>query len=401
MAEGSEVKVVPKPQMSMEFLTGDDGYYVKKRNPLFEAVVRTGKNPEAPEIKESLTYHARKIPGPRFRSWLAFFRDVAKENHGSSEGGLMLLYQPVTKEWQAFPPKQNLNSAHVDFGAVTETLLKFRERFGKEWILAGTAHSHPGEAFASSTDEDDEKKMDGVHIIVPDFGRRDTGFVAHVCASTSRFVVKKIEMLIDIKAEGCEEYPKEEWLKQIKFGNGERYHRGTEYVGLGGYGEYGRYGNYYGYGGSWVARDYTLDVEGKKINLVSKKYESLDVKHALKLLGFEKNERAFIMKTFTEDVTEMTIVFDYLRDAVKYVATVRGSLVESEKDDLVEKCKLALGAVFDLMKGFSERRIKDGPVPEADLADDPEEEEEESDNEVKSTPGPTEETRESSPPAFE
>lgn len=411
----------PKPQVTaMTFMNGEDGYYLKKRNALFEAVVKVSKNPEAPEIKESLTYHARKIPGPRFRSWLSFTKDVAAKNSGGSEAGLILLYNTATKEWQAMPPKQDLNMAHVDFGGVTEALIAFREKHGKNWVVGGTLHSHPGGAFASSTDEEDEKKMDGVHIIVPDFGKHESGIVAHVTASGSRFVVRKIDMLIDLKAEGVEEYPKDEWLKQVTFGNGNRYHR-QDHDYSGRYGDYygGHYGRGYHWSDSWDKENIdailsvtTTDINGKeskdkKINVLSKNFDSLENLKALKVLGFSKKQRKFVNGKYEEDIRDMTIVFDYVRDVIKYITDVRGTLIISEKEAAVEKCLLALDGVMDCIKCFTERRIKNaGDMPEeveADTEDDEKEEgvEETAHNEVKSVPGPTDEAGKTQTPVEE
>ncbi len=203
----------------MEIINGEDGYYLKKENAIFKATVKVDRNPDADPVKESLLFIAKKIPGNVFRTWQKFADEVARRAPGNwgSEAALLLFYHPEKKEWAAYPPEQKLSSAFVDFSGVTDAMKAFRDTNGKEWLLAGTFHSHPGGSSSpSGTDIKDEKDLDGIHIIVPNFGRDEAkNITIHACASRARFQFKKAHHVIDFAAEGPEEFP-DVWFSQLK-----------------------------------------------------------------------------------------------------------------------------------------------------------------------------------------
>jgi proteasome lid subunit RPN8/RPN11 len=208
-----------EPVNKMEMIYGEDGYYLRKENSLFKAVVKVDKNPEADPVKESLLFVAAKIPGNVFRTWQKFANEVARRAPGTwgSEAALLLFYHPEKKEWAAYPPEQKLSSAFVDFSGVTDAMKAFRDMNGKEWLLAGTFHSHPGGSSSpSGTDIKDEKDLDGIHIIVPNFGRDgNKNITIHACASRARFEFKKAGHVIDFAADGPEDFP-DVWFSQLK-----------------------------------------------------------------------------------------------------------------------------------------------------------------------------------------
>lgn len=375
-------------ECKIEFLQGEDGYYKKITNPLFEAVVKTEKNPDMLPVDESLTYHAKKIPGPVFRSWQAFCREVAQRNKGYSEAGLILAYHPGKKEWDAFPPKQDLSSVHVDFSGVTEAIQKFREKFGKEWLIAGTLHSHPGSAFPSSIDEGDEENMDGVHIIVPDFGKGgEKGINAHIVASKERFVVKHVPgFLVDFSIEGEKKYP-DDWINQCKFDTGAR--KKTLYSGEGYYGgrRYPGYVDGYGYqtGNEFVykgegAKTFKLTVENREMNVLAEQFENVEAKTLLKKLGFSKAQRKYLIKNFEDDLSDIMSAFDAARECLKYVKGLRGEVVKSERERIIDEAGKAVERSLEAFYFISNRIIQqasDAPKDGAASSGEAEEEEKE------------------------
>lgn len=382
-------------ECKIEFLQGEDGYYKKVTNALFEAVVKAEKNPEMSSIDESLTYHAKKIPGPVFRSWLTFCREVAARNKGNSEAGLMLMYHPEKKEWDAFPPKQDLSSVNVDFSGVTDAAMKFREVNGKEWLIAGTLHSHPGGASPSTTDEEDEKKMDGIHLIVPDFGKGgEKGIHAHIVASKSRFYVKHVPgFLVDFTISGESKYP-EEWINQCKFdtvGVGRRKERplGESFRG----GPYAGYG-YDGYGGGFNtgsesshkgegAKTFKITVDNREMNILSEVFESIESKVLLKKLGFSKAQRKFLTKNFEDDMSDLVAIFDAARDTLKYVKGIRGNVSKHEWGTIVDNAGTAVERALEAFHSISGRIIQQASDAPKDAASKGgEEEKEEDDKEV-------------------
>ena len=80
--------------------------------------------------------------------------------------------------------------------------------------VVGTMHSHGGfTAYASSTDEDDEAELDGLHVVVGDFDRRRLGYSAAIVVDGIRFHLKT-SLLIERPRRLAE--PPDEWLQKVK-----------------------------------------------------------------------------------------------------------------------------------------------------------------------------------------
>jgi hypothetical protein len=59
------------------------------------------------------------------------------------------------------------------------------------WRVVGSMHSHGAfRAYASTTDEDDEAELDGLHVVVGDLGGRSIGYAAAVVVDGVRFDLK-------------------------------------------------------------------------------------------------------------------------------------------------------------------------------------------------------------------
>lgn len=351
-------------ECSIEYITGREGYYVRKSNPLFTAVVRVGTNPEMDPVTEELTYHGKKIPGNVFRQWLTFGREVAAKAKGNSEAGLILFYHPTECTWGAFPPKQDLSSVSVDFTGVTDCIGKFREEHGKEWLMAGTLHTHPGDAGPSSIDVDDEKKLDGIHLIVPDFGRgADRGINCHIVCSGERFVVKKpVGFLIDWDSEEGKasiEVP-DSWLTQVKFGR-----PSSKAFGYSGEGySSGYYGGHSGYGNSehifkgQGPKMHKATVNGVDINLVGEIFEVREIKAVLKRLGFTNGQRKFLLSNFEDDMEDILIAFDKAREALKFSKEICGTVSDHEHGEIVEKIADATTQILESLVTIAERMLE-------------------------------------------
>ena len=68
-------------------------------------------------------------------------------------------------------------------------------------------------AYASSTDEDDEAELDGLHVVVGDFDRRRLGYSAAIVVDGIRFHLKT-SLLIERPRRLAE--PPDEWLQKVK-----------------------------------------------------------------------------------------------------------------------------------------------------------------------------------------
>ena len=140
------------------YMLGRDGYYLKKSNRLFDAVVKIASLPDFNDVAESVKWNAPKIPSKIIDESLEFFRAVHDE-HRSEAIVLLALDKGV---WSIVVPDQKVSPAS----------LKYECPAGAN--LAGTIHSHCGMgAFFSGTDTNDVANFDGVHIVLGRIDRND------------------------------------------------------------------------------------------------------------------------------------------------------------------------------------------------------------------------------------
>jgi proteasome lid subunit RPN8/RPN11 len=314
--------------MELEYIVGETGHYMRKKNALIEAVVPVGSNPDFNPVEESLTFIGKKIPGNIFRAWQKFGQEVARRRKSGSEAALLLFYHPEKTVWSAYPPEQRLSAASVDFSGVTDAMKEFRKEHGKEWLCAGTFHTHPGgSSCPSSTDEKDEKDMDGIHIIVPEFGGAgEKNVTIHATASRQRYVFKKTSHVIDFSVGGVDAVP-EKWFSQIKEGGGGRnvtYPRG--YVG--------DYHGGYGYGRGYSSTVRSLDLK--------------DIKKVLKRLNFSKEERGALLKDNQDIFTEACEVLAKIAEVRTDFATTNPPITDFE----IRRMAGDLDHCLEMMGGF-------------------------------------------------
>jgi hypothetical protein len=368
-------------ECKIEMVPGEDGWYKKTVNPLFTSVIKVERNPMADTFDEELKYHAKKIPGPVFRGWLNFCQDVAARVKNGSEAALILFYHPEKKEWGAYPPKQDLTSVFVDFSGVSDAIERFRELNGKEWLMAGTLHSHPrGCNWPSNTDENDEEKLDGVHLIVPDWGRDWEKTVAHITSTRVRFSVKKVSgLLIDFSIPGEDPYP-QEWMSQCKMeGQGSWKKRQDYYSG----GDYGRSfgpsstgtGNEFHYKGEGP-KTFRMTVGGKEMNVLHSQFDTIETKTLLKRLGFSKKQRNWLVNTFTDDMNDLSSLFDDTRRVLEYVKGIRGDVSKAERETIIDRAGAACEKALEVIQDMGKRILDQAEgAPKGD--GDPKEEENE------------------------
>lgn len=342
-------KPLSNSEIEIKYHSGEDGYYVEKKNPIFHAVVKTDGNPENPKVEEWLKFIAARVPGNIFRSWQAFGRAVADRNNIGSEAALIIFYNPEKKIWGAYPPKQDLSSVHVDYSGVTEAAEKFRAENGKEWMIAGTLHTHPGGAEPSFTDEKDEEGMDGIHFIVPDFGKPvERGVTCHITCSKTRFEVSKIERVINWDVKETEVFP-EKWFGQLVVSEGgRRYGRGWNRG-------YGYYSGYTFNRSEDDATTWTGKVNGKDVDLLDNLLEAPELPKVLKMIGFSKKERKLLIAQHEDVLSDVLFAFDYARDALSEINDTRDPVTSQERSHFLQKSATATEACLDALARIANR----------------------------------------------
>lgn len=192
------------PSDGYGIIAADDGYYIKKTNPIFEAIAKTTKVSGLGDMEETFRLTASKIPYAVILKALDFFRVVYKKH--SAEAAVLLLYQDG--EWDLSAPEQEVGGASVDYQ------VRPVDKEGK--LLVGSIHSHPnfGASF-SGIDDKDDKYFDGIHIVLGNVDKDIPDIVVSAAVNDSRIELKPEDVI-----EGWPSPPVTEddhpWLGQVK-----------------------------------------------------------------------------------------------------------------------------------------------------------------------------------------
>jgi PRTRC genetic system protein A len=185
------------------FVVARDGLYLRKRSLLGLSQTKVGRVAHLPEGKEFVDYALPKVPADLMARAAGFFRAVYRLHR--TEAAVLLVWH--TGSFDLAVPEQKVSSVSVTFD-VSDVDLPAGSR------LVGTMHSHGGfTAYASTTDEDDEAELDGLHVVVGDFDRRRVGYSAAIVVDGVRFH-RKTGQLIERPRRLVE--PPEDWLGKVK-----------------------------------------------------------------------------------------------------------------------------------------------------------------------------------------
>ncbi|MEW5991622.1 MAG: Mov34/MPN/PAD-1 family protein [Chloroflexota bacterium] len=206
------------------FVVARDGLYLRKRSLLGLSQTKVGRIAHLPEGREFLDYALPKVPQDLMARAVGFFRAVYRLHR--TEAAVLLLWRDGSFDLAV--PDQKVSSVSVKFD-VPDGELPAGSR------LVGTMHSHGGfTAYASSTDEDDEAELDGLHIVIGDFDRRRLGYSAAIVVDGIRFHLKTGQ-LIERPRRLVE--PPDDWLRKVKLAPPPRRSKGkpsiSEYVARG------------------------------------------------------------------------------------------------------------------------------------------------------------------------
>jgi hypothetical protein len=159
------------------FVVARDGLYLRKRSLLGLSQTKVDRVAHLPRGKAFLDYRLPKLPSELVGQVVGFFRAV--HDRQRTEAIVLLLWQ--ADHFELLVPSQSATSTSVRH-KLDPSSLPAGSR------LVGTIHSHGGfGAYASSTDEDDDAGLDGLHVVVGDLDRRTTGYAAAVVVDGVRF----------------------------------------------------------------------------------------------------------------------------------------------------------------------------------------------------------------------
>lgn len=155
--------------------------YLKKRSGLIDSLVRVDSINMGETFDEYAKMNLPKMKAAKFGGVLGFFREVYNKYYHSESGVILNLY--------THPVKQNMKKIDytVPLQKVSEGSCKYKIVIDPGYINCGTIHSHANfGAFHSSTDVNDEKYFDGLHITVGHVIARAVSISACVVVNSKR-----------------------------------------------------------------------------------------------------------------------------------------------------------------------------------------------------------------------
>jgi hypothetical protein len=185
------------------FVVARDGLYLRKRSLLGVSQTKVGRIAHLPTGSEFVDYALPRVPADLMARVVGFFRATYRL-HRTEAAVLLVWHEGV---FDLVVPRQSVTSVSVAFDVRDGDV-------PPGWRVVGSMHSHGAYgAYASTTDEDDEAELDGLHVVVGDLDRRRTGYAAAVVVDGVRFALKA-SSLFERPRRFVE--PPEDWLARVK-----------------------------------------------------------------------------------------------------------------------------------------------------------------------------------------
>jgi hypothetical protein len=162
------------------FVVARDGLYLRKRSLLGVSQTRVEHVAHLPAGSEFVEYALPPVPADVMARVVGFFRAVYRAHR--TEAAVLLVWRDGVFDLVVPPQK------------VTAVSVAFEVRDGDippGWRVVGSMHSHGAYgAYASTTDEDDEAELDGLHVVVGQLDKGRPGYAAAIVVDGVRFTLK-------------------------------------------------------------------------------------------------------------------------------------------------------------------------------------------------------------------
>jgi hypothetical protein len=204
------------PELALDasrYVVAGNGTFLERRTSMFVTSTRvSGTVPGLAEHFSSCHLACGKINRVMHGAMLGFFRQ-AHRLHGG-EAALVLLYHVERQRFRWHCPEQTVELYQSGDRWWASDLIEFRhpQILPDGYLIFGDAHLHPGVAYPSSTDVDDDQ--DGLHIIVGNLRGQPHYHIDFVMDGT-RFGVRENLVFEDPDCQPCLRPPRR-WLDQIR-----------------------------------------------------------------------------------------------------------------------------------------------------------------------------------------
>ncbi len=183
------------------YIVGKDGFYLKKRTPLYECTVKVPELPEYPEVRESVQWTAQKLPWSLIESTLDFFRAVYMKYQGEA----IVLITHEDGAWDVSVPRQTVEPDHLKYKCVDKV------------TPVGTIHSHCNMgAFFSGTDDSDVVNFDGLHIVLGRISLPFPEIASAVYINGRMFECRPQDIIADMPGHAENKDRKHPWMKNVR-----------------------------------------------------------------------------------------------------------------------------------------------------------------------------------------
>ena len=180
------------------YVAAGNGIFRVDKTAFGEIVTTQEKMPDVPDMTAGLTLDVPKIPRKIMDDITSFFQSLHTEAY------VQIWFDPVKKEYMAFPPDQEVSGASVDYKMSAEQQAMVR---GK--IQVAEIHSHVDmDAFFSGIDDRDEQGP----LIYGVIGKVHSIPVVNLRAKVGD---AKIELKVTDVFDGQSDYPKD-WNDRVK-----------------------------------------------------------------------------------------------------------------------------------------------------------------------------------------
>ena len=198
IAAGSDLDGAALPA----FVVASNGLYLRKHSLLGVSQTKVGRIAHLPAGKEFVDYALPRVPADLMARVVGFFRAVYRLHR--TEAAVLLVWRDGV--FDLVVPAQKVTSVSVSFDLRDGDV-------PPGWRVVGSMHSHGAYgAYASTTDEDDEAELDGLHVVVGEIDKHRIGYAAAVVVDGVRFELKA-SRLFERPRRFVE--PPEDWLGRV------------------------------------------------------------------------------------------------------------------------------------------------------------------------------------------
>jgi len=144
------------PDDDIFYIIGQNGIFLRKKLGRIDAIIPVDKISTLGNVAADASYDLPKIPRHQFAKIVDFFKEIHAQH--SSEAIVLVHFNEETEHYKIQCPHQKITGGSVQY---------LRNIIYEGYDNICTIHSHSSmSAFHSSTDDHDEKDVDGLHITV-------------------------------------------------------------------------------------------------------------------------------------------------------------------------------------------------------------------------------------------